>query len=193
LLKQGTSPSVRPRSIIPYLYSTTICALVEDVETTSAVKTRSTPSASVQDTSPPFPHLCPAFRRGFPNHCANRGKPNTCFGPFHRLFQISSKPQPRFRKKDMASKPLLSSISEAFPLFHSELRLLRGSISLTHPQPVKPVALSPRSEPPSGPASTHHFALSPESRKPTSFPPRPQTGKMTRIKGKKREPLPPGS
>ena len=90
-----------------------------------------------------FPHSVPAFLIGFRAACVNRGKSEGLFNGFHPLFQLSSFPQPRFRKLDNQLKFLSSTTSAILPLFHAELRVLRAYLSFIHPQKAKAAVTQP--------------------------------------------------
>ena len=90
-----------------------------------------------------FPQIAPAFLIGFRAACVNRGKSGGLFNGFHPLFQLSSFPQPGFRKRDNMLKVLSSTTSAILPLFHAELRVLRTYLSIFHAQKAKAAVTQP--------------------------------------------------
>jgi hypothetical protein len=101
------------------------------------------PSLPVDDTAlqspssmrlrPCFSHRQSALHSPFPSLCGRRGKQGPPYPPSSLLFQNSRNAQSRFRKLRTLSTHLNPTTSEAFPLFHPQLRVLLSFLLIILP------------------------------------------------------------
>ncbi len=89
-----------------------------------AVEEPLTANHSTATASPRLPHNLHTFHRPSRRPCGSHGKIGLLLTLRVPVIQISSSPQPRFRKLAPVSTPLPNAISPQFPLFLSELRVL---------------------------------------------------------------------
>ncbi len=126
------------------------------------------PSLPVEDASLPTPdsmrlrttfsHNPSALHSPFPHPCGSRGKPGSLHHLSTPVFQNSRIAQPSFGKLRTYPTSLPSITSEAFPLFHAELRVLLSFSLISYPFPTTrrmPFACSsPRTQKPLPPCAS---------------------------------------